>query len=198
MDCVPCHILHPARVHQAAQIHQCPHQYLPVGHVVVVVVVVSDGEDLEIAAAAEVQAVVVLVVLGAILVGGAVTPEELEDFRTDKGHYRTPEAPQVGANRTLEVVLLGFPAHILVEQGDFDSEFVLPRDGAVVLGEFVEDMVGQQVSAGFDIFVGVIPVAIYVSSFVAALVGTAVEFDAVDRAYDYFAEHSSDTAVVVD
>ena len=114
MDWVPCHILHPARVHQAVLIHQCPHQYLPLGHVVVVV---CDGEDLQIAAAAEVQAVVVLVVLGAILVGGAVTPEELEDFRTDKGHYRTPEAPQLGAIRTPEVVLLGLRPRYWLNRG---------------------------------------------------------------------------------
>ena len=66
----------------------------------------------------------------------------------------------MGANRTPEVVLLGFLAHILVEQGDFDSEFVLPGQGEVALGELVEDMVGQQASAGFELFVGVVAVAV--------------------------------------
>ena len=49
----------------------------------------------------------------------------------------------MGANRTPEV-LLGFLAHIQVEQGDFDSEFVLPGQGDVALRELVDHMVGQQ------------------------------------------------------
>ena len=102
----------------------------------------------------------VLVVLGAILVVGAVTPEEVEDFRTEKGHYRTPEAPKVGANRTPEVVLLGFLAHILVEQGDFELEFAQLAREEVVQAESVEGMAEQLVLVGFEVFVDVVAVAV--------------------------------------
>ena len=81
---------------------------------------------------------VVLVVLGAILVGGAVTPEELEDFRTDKGHYRAPEAPQVGANRAPRVVLLGFLGKMQGEQEDFELESASAWPEEVVPAVFVQ------------------------------------------------------------